>query len=278
MSISTSLKSGAAILAVGAATAFPTAALAQSSWDSGKWEFSAILYAYLPSLGGSLNVPFNSSSPANINVDVDTLLDNLNFAFMGTFDMHNGRWGFFTDVLYLSVSGDKSATRDFTIGGGNLPANVTGDLSLDLKGTLWTLAGEYRLIGDKKTTLDVLGGARLFGIKPEIGYSLSGNISTLPIPGRSGSASSKTDNWDAIIGVKGAYRFGDNNQWYIPYYADIGTGESDLTWQVMTGIGYSYKWGDLLAAWRYIDYSFDADSPIKDMTFNGPMFGVRFHW
>jgi hypothetical protein len=278
MSLSTSLKSGAAVLAVGAATTMSTPALAQSNWDSGKWEFNAILYAYLPSLGGSLNVPFNSSSPSNINVDFDTLLDNLNFAFMGTFDMHNGRWGLFTDVMYLNVSGDKSSTRDFTVGGGNLPANVTGDLSLDLKGTLWTLAGEYRLIGDKKMTLDVLGGARLFTLKPEIGYSLSGDISTLPIPGRSGTTSARVSNWDAIIGVKGLYRFGDQNQWSIPYYADIGTGQSDLTWQVAAGVAYSYKWGDLLAMWRYIDYKFDSDSPVNDITFNGPMFGVRFHW
>ncbi len=277
--LSTSLKSGAAIVAVGVATAFPASALAQTSspWDAGKWQFSAILYAYLPSIGGSLNVPFNSSGPS-IDVDADTLLDSLEFAFMGTLDAHNGRWGAFTDVLYLNVSGSESATRDFSIGNIGLPADVTGDLTLDLKGVIWTLAGEYRLVSDRNWTVDAVGGARMFGLKPKISYSLSGDIGSLPVPGRSGSTEAETDNWDAIVGVKGMYRFGANSEWSVPFYADIGTGESDLTWQAAIGIGYSFKSVDLLAMWRYIDYNFDSGSPINDMNFNGPMFGVRFHW
>lgn len=279
MTFSTYLRTGAAMLAVGAATAFPAAALAQSSspWDAGKWRFSAILYAYLPSIGGTLNVPFASAGPS-IDVDADTLLDSLEFAFMGTLDAHNGRWGAFTDVLYLNVSGSESATRDFSIGNIGLPANVTGDLSLDLKGVVWTLAGEYRVVADRNWTVDAVGGARLFGLKPKISYALSGDIGSLPVPGRSGSTEAKTDNWDAIVGVKGTYRFGTGNEWSVPFYADVGTGESDLTWQAAIGIGYSFKSVDLLAMWRYIDYKFDSGGPIDDMSFNGPMLGVRFHW
>ena len=52
----------------------------------------------------------------SINVDASTLLDHLKMTFMGAFDAHNGRWGMFTDVLYLDVGGSKSKTRDFNIG------------------------------------------------------------------------------------------------------------------------------------------------------------------
>jgi hypothetical protein len=267
------LKTIAAILAIAATGMLSNHAAAQS----GEWKFNAILYAYLPTIGGSLAVPFNSSGPT-IDVDADKLLSNLEFAFMGTLDAHNGRWGMFTDVLYLDVSGDQSGTRDFTIGRRGLPASVSGDLSLSLKGWLWTVAGEYRLVSDKAWVVDGLAGARLFGIKPEIDYSLSGDVSGLPIPGRSGSTSEKVNNWDGVVGVKGQYRFGDRNEWSIPFYADVGTGESHLTWQAAAGVGYSFKWGDVLAMWRYISYDFKSGSPIEDLTFNGPMLGVRFGW
>jgi hypothetical protein len=36
-----------------------------------------------------------------------------------------------------------------------------------------------------------------------------------------------------------------NEHWYLPYYADIGTGDSDLTWQLFGGIGYMFNWGDI---------------------------------
>jgi hypothetical protein len=197
---------------------------------------------------------------------------------MGTLEAHNGRWGLFTDALYLDVSGDTTGTRDFTIGRRDIPADVSADLNLKLKGLLWTVAGEYRLVSDKAWTVDALAGARLFGIKPTIGYSFNGNVGPLPVPGRSGSASEKVNNWDGIVGLKGQYRFGANNEWSVPFYADVGTGESDLTWQAAAGIGYSFKWGDVLAMWRYIDYNFKSGSPIEDINFNGPMLGVRFAW
>lgn len=42
--------------------------------------------------------------------------------------------------------------------------------------------------------------------------------------------------YDAIVGVRGSYRFGDTGRWRVPYYADVGAGDSDLTWQAMTGL------------------------------------------
>lgn len=51
-----------------------------------------------------------------------------------------------------------------------------------------------------------------------------------------------------MIGVKGRFDFGDKREWYVPYYADVGTGQSDLTLQVFGGIGYRFNaWGSVLA-------------------------------
>ena len=78
--------------------------------------------------------------------------------------------------------------------------------------------------------------------------------------------------------MKGRLRFGANREWFVPYYADVGTGDSDVTWQAIGGIGYSFKWGQVIAAWRYLDYKFKESSAIEKLNFNGPAIGVGFTW
>src|SRR5215468_10282538 len=73
---------GTAIL-VGCAV-FPTPA--QTPPD--QWQFSAILYGYFPTLKGSATFP--SGNPANITVDPHQILNNLNIAGMGAFELRRG--------------------------------------------------------------------------------------------------------------------------------------------------------------------------------------------
>lgn len=65
-------------------------------------------------------------------------------------------------------------------------------------------------------------------------------------------------------------------RWFIPYYADIGTGDSDLTWQVLTGVGYAFDWGDLSLSIRGLSYEFDQDD--ADLRMTGPALEVSFRW
>jgi len=95
---------------------------------------------------------------------------------------------------------------------------------------------------------------------------------------RNGTQSAKISDWDAIIGVKGRVAFGDKGQWFIPWYLDVGTGDTDLTWQGIVGIGYKYSWGDIFAVWRYIDYKMPSDKVVQDLNLNGGAIGVSFRW
>jgi hypothetical protein len=254
-----------------------TAQSSQAGWDGGKWQYAATIYGYFPTIGGKTTFPADSSG-TGINVSSDQILNDLKFAFMGSFDAHNGRWGAFTDVLYLDVGGSKSQTRDFSIGSIGLPASSTADLSLDLKGWVWTLAGQYRVTADPALTMDLLAGARLFDIKQRLGWSINGNLGPIAAPGRSGDKEVSESVWDAIVGVKGRYAFGPNREWLVPYYLDVGTGQSDLTWQGAIGLGYAFHWGDVVAMWRYLDYNMKSGKKIEDMNFNGPMLGATFRW
>jgi len=84
--------------------------------------------------------------------------------------------------------------------------------------------------------------------------------------------------WDGIIGVKGRASFGANREWFVPYYLDVGTGQSDFTWQGIIGIGYQFHWGAVTAAWRYLDYEFKSGKPLESLNLSGPAIGVTFRW
>ena len=251
----------------------PTVAPAQQLTD--QWQFRGSIYGWLPDVGGKTTFPAGAGS--SVGVDSSSILDALEFAFMGTLEAQKGRWGVFTDVIYLNLGESKSQTRDLTIGGVDLPAGVTGDVSLDLKAWLWTLAGSYRVVTQPTHTLDVLAGARMVDIRQKLDWQFSADIGGTQPPPRSGSSDVDFRNWDAIIGVKGRLAFGANREWFIPYYLDVGSGDSDLTWQGVTGIGYAFRWGEAFFVWRYLDYQFSSER-IEEVDFNGPAIGVAFRW
>jgi hypothetical protein len=251
-----------------------TAATAQTA-DSWKWQAS--IYAYLPDISGRTTFPETGGSGGS-TLDAETILDNLKMTFMGNIEASNGRWGVFTDAVYMDIGNTKSGYRDFTLGGAALPAGVAANVSYDLKGWAWTLAGTWRVASDPASKMDVLLGARLFDLRQTFGYEVTGDVGSIPVAGRAGTSEAKLSNWDAIVGVKGRFAFGDGGKWFVPYYADIGTGESDLTFQVMGGLGYSFGWGDIIGVWRYLDYDMKSGKKIESMTFNGPAIAAVFHW
>lgn len=252
----------------------PAAAGAQSADE---WRFQAIIYGYLPSIGSTATFPRTGASDS-ATIDADKILENLKFAFMGTFDANKGRWGVTTDVLYVNVGDTKSETREISIGGTRIPADASASVNLDVKGWIWTIAGTYEAVSDPQARLQVFAGARLLSVKENAGWQLSGNVGPIPLPGRQGSSEASLDNWDGVVGVRGRLAFGANRQWFVPYYFDVGTGDSDLTWQAIGGVGYAFKWGDLIAAWRYLDYNMKSGGKIQDVNFNGPAIGVAFRW
>ena len=273
---SLSLAHRVAVLAV---LAVPAAALAQSDIQqpSGAWRYGLSVYGYFPSLSGSASTPTSPGGPT-IDVSADKIIDSLKFTFMASFDANNGRYGVFTDLLYLDLGGSKQGTRDFTIDHRPISASTSANLDWDLKGALWTLAGYYRVPTEPRFTLDVLGGARMFKLKPKLGWSIQGDLDGIAAASRSGQASQSETLWDAVVGAKGRVALDDARRWSLPYYVDVGTGQSRLTWQAAAGVSYAFSWGELTGMWRYISYDMKSDSTVQDLSFNGPMVGATFRW
>jgi hypothetical protein len=247
----------------------PFAAQAQTSTDD--WKYAAIIYGYLPYIGGSASFPALGDSVSS------KVISNLKFGFMGTLLAQRKQWGVFTDLVYADISGSKSATRDLNIRGVTIPEGVTADANLSIKLTLWTLAGSYRFVDTPQQFFDGFAGARLMDLKEDLGYQFSADVPPLAGPSRQGSLSTSASNWDAILGVKGRLFFGDRREWFVQYYLDAGTGQSQYTYQAVGGLGYSFGWGQVVAAWRYIDYRFFSNNDAR-LSLNGPAVGLEFHW
>ena len=116
------------------AVALPGLAIADDKAASaaGAWTYEASLYLFLPSVGGTTTFPAGGSG---VNVDVSNiLLENLNFTFMGAFDVHKGPWGVWNDLVYVNLGASKAASRDFTIGTIGLPAGTSANLEFRHQG------------------------------------------------------------------------------------------------------------------------------------------------
>ncbi len=265
---SAAVVASAALLAVG----WPAQARAQAD---GAWKFQGIVYAYVPDISATTGFPAGGTS---ITVPSDAIVDGVDFAFMATFEARKGRFGVFTDLIYLDAGGSSTGSRDIAIGDREIPAGVTADLDLDMKATSWTLAGEYVLVDTPQHTLSALAGTRLLDLEQKLGYDLSADVGPLAGPGRSGEIEVHSTYWDAVVGLKGQFLSGAEGRWTLPYYVDVGTGESDLTWQAFGGVGYRFGWGTVLGGWRHVTYDFKSGSTVEGLDLDGPMLGVSFHW
>lgn len=264
-----------AVAAVPLLAAFlPAISVAQTSAE---WKYEASLYMFLSDIGGRVTFPPTGASK-DVTVGIDEVLDAMKMGFMGSFEARRGRWGVFTDVAYMDVGNVQENSRALSIGQQEIPADVNVRLDFDLK--LWavTLLGTYALVADPDFKLDGMAGTRVLDVRPRVDYSLTGNLGPIPLPDHSGRRELKEQNWDALVGLKGRANFGSDGAWFVPYYVDIGTGESKLTYQLSAGIGYTFGWGDVVASWRYLDYQFKAGKPIEELNFNGPQIAAVFRW
>jgi hypothetical protein len=255
----------ATFLAIAASMSGTAAAqAAPASSDADKWQFNVGLYGYFPALKGQV---ISGSSSTDIDLPFHDILDALKMTFMGEVAVHNGRWGVFADALYMDLGSVASSTKNISVGGATFP--VPTSESVDVRAWVWTVAGAYRVVSSPEWTMDVIAGARSLYLKAQLDYAVG------PIGGHKETSGTA---WDGIVGVKGRYAFGDKREWFVPYYVDIGTGETAFTWQGLAGIGYAFRWGDAVASWRYLDWNGKSGKPIADLNLSGPMVGVLLHF
>ena len=249
----------------------PVVAQAQAANDQWQWELG--VYGWFPAIGITTSFPSGSSGPS-IDASASDVLDSLKMTFMGQVEARKGQWGVWSDLVYSDVGGSKDDSGDFTVDGN--PVSASANLGLDVKSMVWSLAGIYNLSSTPENTTDLLFGARMLDMKQTLDWSLASSIPELPT--RNGRASVDGTDWDAIVGLKGRYFLGAERKWFLPYYVDVGSGQSELTWQINAGVGYTFQWGSVFATWRYLDYEFQSGDALQSMDMNGPLIGAAFQF
>jgi hypothetical protein len=121
--------------------------------------------------------------------------------------------------------------------------------------------------------IDLLAGARYIDIEADT--KLDVRLPLLSIT-ESRKATDSGSNWDGIVGIAGQMNLPD--KWYLLGYLDVGTGDSDYTWQAQASVGYRFRKVDAVAGYRYLDYDLGSDAALSDLTVHGPYAGVKFNF
>lgn len=263
---------------------------ASGAEEDSDWQFSLTPYLWLPSIQGTLNYelpPGDGGNPA-FDIGPTDWLDLLNVGALVSASARKGRFSITTDAVYLSMtrnSDGRIVSIEDTIsgpGGIEIPvgASLTAGSRTDFEGLQWGIFGGFEFYRSGSSHADVFAGARYFGVDVTTAWNLTAAITT---PGgtevfpASGSIGANVDLWDAIAGVRGEFGLGES-RWSMPYSVDIGTGDSDLTWNAVLGLAYRYGWGDLGFFYRHLYYDMGSDGLLQGFSFGGPAFGARFNF
>jgi hypothetical protein len=217
---------------------------------SDDWQFTLGTYVWGAAIKGE------TRAGDNIDVSFSDTLENLEMAFMTMFGARKGKWGVFSDVIYIRTEDDLNET-----------AISKEKVTLDT----WIVQSVlgYNLVSQENYTLDLVAGARYLYINTDIDVDIG------PVTlGLDHSDSS----WNGIVGVMGYINM--PKQWYASYYADMGTGEAKSTYQVMGNFGYKFENLVVVAGYRYVEWNFDQDDNFGDLLdefiLQGPFVGMRF--
>jgi len=232
------------------------AATGASGEDS--WQFEGDLYIWGAAIGGE------TEAGDDFDMSFGDILDNLDMTFMGALQARKGKWSLLADVIYMDLSNGMSSTAK------QINRPVRADLDVGLKSWVITGAAGYTVIQTDSTRLDLLAGGRYLDLKADLDFKISAE--------HGGPWQQKvTDSeyfLDGIVGVRGVTRLSD--KWYLSYYADVGSGDTDLTWQVLAGFNYRFDKVDAGFGYRYLKWEFDDGGVLNDLDINGPYAGVRF--
>lgn len=277
------LVAAAALIAVGAASG----AAAQGTGPQPGWSFEITPYAWLPTVGADLRyrLPSDLAGTAKVRADPGDYTSNLNAAAAFAASVRYDRFSLLTDFMYVSASAGSSRVDAIDIVDvGRNPISSVASLGVDstLKTTLWTLAGGYTLASGPWGHVDGLAGFRYLGIESKTNYNLAlqlygprGNAG--PSFGGAGRLSGDDDIWNGIVGLRGRLRLGGGG-FFVPYHVDIGTGDSNLTWQALAGLGYQTGPVGVSLGWRYLSYDQGGSALVQNLTLSGAFLAVNFNF
>ncbi|HET9765780.1 MAG TPA: hypothetical protein VFS60_02965 [Thermoanaerobaculia bacterium] len=260
MSSNTLTRRGIAALAIAGSLAFSGAA------GAAEWTWRLTPYLWVPSLGTDIEVNDQEISGGS-EVTLDDVIDQLDFVGMVHFEGQSGKHGFLLDTLYANLGDEDKRVHP----GGPLDGDVVVDG--DLGALITEAAGLYNPAGDGSGWA-LIYGIRVFDIDEDIEARYE-----LPAGTRSRSYELGNTLWDALLGARYVGAWGE--RWRYNLRGDVSGGGTELAWNTMAGVGYTWAEGRhaLLAGYRYMQIELDEKDERAEvkttLTLNGPYFGYQ---
>lgn len=223
--------------------------------DTAKWNYGVALYGWIP------NIDVELQSGEKSKITQDDIISNLDMSFQGVLRASSGPWSFSVDNIYFDLSNNDHQNR----------LRVLNLRKITLQQSLVTPNVGYRFLDASEHWSEVYVGARYVWIKATLKFQQNP-----PLESRSFNESDKLDHWDAVVGLRGQYTFAGN--WFLPYEADVGTGQSDFVTNLLAGVGYRFGNLDAVAAYRYLHYDYGNNWALKTETPSGPLVGVVYRF
>lgn len=248
-----------AAISLAACTFMPAATQAAESSSPDEWNLSGGIYLWGTAIGGE------TGRGNDMDITFDDLIKNLDMAFMGNLEARHGKWLVAADLFYADISA--SGAHGFAAPNAG-EVGLGGSVSTTL--TIFTPTVGYNLIDSKTGSLDGFVGVQAANL------DVAAKITSVgPAGGRYVKASDTYEQFDGIVGVKGKLNLEGN--WSLPYYLDVGAGDSDLTWQTFGGIDYKMDRMNLYAGYRYLEWTLN-EKVVDNMNLSGPIVGVNYNF
>jgi hypothetical protein len=256
------------------------------------WTFSAMAYAWLPSINGSSTIKGRTADiDASFGDLVERKIPKELFGLMGAFEARYGRFGVMTDLVYMKLGASGSAARARSVHplvGGTLAASMSAQFEMFIAET--SLA--YELMRSQsggpgmETAIDLYGGGRLWWQRAEANLALTAgmNVGDLTVSGGRAFARSGDMTWiDPLIGLRLRHRFSPQADMVLRGdVGGFGVG-SRFSWQVMGYVNWefartqSFAWSAMVGYRAlYVDYARGSGNTLYeyDMLTHGPIMGV----
>lgn len=190
----------------------------------------------------------------NAFLGLGDILSNVDWMIPIGADFRKGKLGFLPTIVAMKLSGATTT-----------PFNGFDRADVGMTMAMFNLPVYYRVVDRDDLSVDVLAGVRYLTVDLDVG--LSGGVLGSALGPVSGGTNARVLN--GIVGLRVQQDLTDS--FFYSVYGDIGTGDSDLTWEVIADLGYRVS--ETFSAslgYRYLTFSQSSGANAVDLTASGP--------
>lgn len=248
---------------------------APAAVDAGRplWALQVTPYVWAAGLKGDIS-PFRRAPSIPVEKSFGDIVDDLNFGGFTNVWARYDRFVFSGDVMYTSTTDAESFGNIPHLPGWAGPYPSSADVDVDTKQFTSTLMGGYRVLDIPDTTLDILGGLRIWHVSNRV--TVGGLVNNTYVV----ASHKESFGWvDPVIGARLFHGLTDRLSFQMQ--ADIGGFDvgSKFTYQALATFNYTVtEHLSVSAGYKALSVDYRHDGHVFDTTLHGPVLGMTYRF